>query len=286
MNKNLCKMVVENKERVVPFLFTERQIDIMKRWINGKHMNNPEKTYLYSSIRKKIEALSFLRTEFYQHGSDMIPKRVNEAKDILKEIGESRAFISGSFLFSKKYNDIDIYIISKRRRQYHKENRHFIHITEKDLEKPILQSAARYCVSTFEININKPLIKRMKFNDLVVNYETAIVEMLDKEEEKTTREVVFEYYLQLKKTVLNSHDLYTKTVDINNSKNKMEIINGMIKELLLKNYSRRYVYDELVGFVRRLKEDIKEFKANENLIIYKNLFEKIKDECRRAEIET
>ena len=281
MNNKICKKLLKNKEKFVPYLFTDKQIKVISKHINNKPMTNTEKVYLYSSIKRKIDALSLLKEEFYFYGTNMIQERLKKAKELLKEIND-KAFISGSFLFSKNYNDIDLYIISNRRKQYHKGKMHFIYITEEDLKKPIFQSAAKYCVSNFEITMDKPIRKRMKFNDLIVNYETTIVELLDKEDEKTIREVLFEYYIQLKNTILSSYEVYTKTINIINTSKSINILNNMVKELLLKNYSKRYIYDELSNFVKRLDGDIKEFKANENLKIYRTLFNEVKNECRRA----
>ncbi|MDP7141199.1 MAG: hypothetical protein QGH19_03300 [Candidatus Woesearchaeota archaeon] len=281
MNNKICKKLLKNKEKFVPYLFTDKQIKVISKHINNKPMTNTEKVYLYSSIKRKIDALSLLKEEFYFYGTNMIQERLKKAKELLKEIND-KAFISGSFLFSKNYNDIDLYIISNRRKQYHKGKMHFIYITEEDLKKPIFQSAAKYCVSNFEITMDKPIRKRMKFNDLIVNYETTIVELLDKEDEKTIREVLFEYYIQLKNTILSSYEIYTKTINIINTSKSINILNNMVKELLLKNYSKRYIYDELSNFVKRLDGDIKEFKANENLKIYRTLFNEVKNECRRA----
>jgi len=281
MNNKICKKLLKNKEKFVPYLFTDKQIKVISKHINNKPMTNTEKVYLYSSIKRKIDALSLLKEEFYFYGTNMIQERLKKAKELLKEIND-KAFISGSFLFSKNYNDIDLYIISNRRKQYHKGKMHFIYIAEEDLKKPIFQSAAKYCVSNFEITMDKPIRKRMKFNDLIVNYETTIVELLDKEDEKTIREVLFEYYIQLKNTILSSYEIYTKTINIINTSKSINILNNMVKELLLKNYSKRYIYDELSNFVKRLDGDIKEFKANENLKIYRTLFNEVKNECRRA----
>ncbi len=283
MNKKICNKVIENRAQFVPTLFTERQVGLLEKYLLQKRLSPAEKTYLYTAIRRKIEALSLISRGFYQYGQGMIPERARLAKKILEELGQEKAFISGSFLFSPKYKDIDIYVISERRKEYHDKLNHFIHLTYKDLEKPLFQSAAGYCISTFEIQAQKPIYRRMKFNDLVLNYETAVVEILDKEDEKTIRDIVFEYNLHLKKILLNSFELHAETSRIRKSKDKIELLNSMVKELLLKGYSRRYIYDVLVSFVKQLESDINEFRANENLIIYRGLFDEVKNECRRAE---
>ena len=126
MNQNICNTIIENKGKFIPQLFTEKQVEIMQRYMQNKPLTNTEKTYLYSSRKKKIEALQILKEEWYVNGKNMIPERVEKAKQILRELHKEKAFISGSFLHAKEFNDIDIFIVGKRRKQYREEKRDFI----------------------------------------------------------------------------------------------------------------------------------------------------------------
>lgn len=285
MNKKICNLIIKNKEKFIPLLFTEKQVLILKNYFSNLKLSNTEKVYLYSTIKKKIDALNILREEFYVIGDGMIKERVEKAKDIIKELHKERSFISGSFLFSQKYNDIDIYIISNRKKQYHRGKNHFIFLTEKDLKKPIFISSIKYCVSNFFIEEIDPLIKIPSFNDFIIAYEMAINEALDNDDQKEIRSLIFEYNLQIKGMVLDSHSLFkefNKIIRLNQYE-KIKLINSMAKEILLKSYSRSYLYSELLTFIKRLEESVVEFKANENLKIYIDLLNEVKDECRRAE---
>ncbi len=283
MNRKICNLLVENRERVVPFLFTHKQVDIISRYLANKSLCNTERTYLYSSIKRKIDALSSLNREFYYYGADMMPERVRQAREIL--IKYPNAFISGSFLFSKKYNDIDLYILSNRRKQHHKGKIHFIHITKEDLKKPIFQSAAKYSVSNFFVELGNPIILRPNFDDFLMTYELAVNEILDNGDQKGIRDILFEYFIQLKGEVIDSFSLNKKFNEIKKLKTKERIkyINSLTKELLLGIYSNKYVYNELSPFVTRLREDAENYKANENLLIYIDLLNEVKNKCRRAE---
>lgn len=281
MNKKICKMIIENRKRVVPHLFTARQLNIMNKYINGTEMTPTEKTYLYSSIKKKIKAIDLFHTEYYVTGRHMISERVANAKEILEELNKDRAFISGSFLFSEKYNDIDIFIISRKRTQYRKGKRHFIFITESDLKKPIFASPALYSVSNFLIpDFKTDKKRRSQFDENVLAYELSIGEVLDNEESDYIRYLVIEYYLQVKNRLLNAYELQYEVNMIRNNSKNIEIINMMIEKIIKNSYSSRYIYDILARFTKRLAEDIKSYKANENLIIYKEVFDKIKNDCR------
>jgi hypothetical protein len=285
MDKNICKKIIENKERFIPHLFTERQVGIMEKYVGKRKLSSTEKTYLYSTIKKKVGALAILKEEYHIAGREMIPERVEKAKEILKEINKDKAFISGSFLFKKDHKDIDIYVISRRRKDYYKGNKHFIFITEKNLRNPIFFSSLKYSVANFSTEEVKPAIKRLEFNDLITAYEMAINEIIDNDDQKMVRDVVFEYYLRVKKIILDSFSLYKKFYEIKKKKikEKVKIINDMAKELLLKLYSKKYLYNELGPFLKQLERAIKEYKTHDNMIIYLNLLREVKDECRRAE---
>lgn len=68
-----------------------------------------------------------------------------------------------------------------------------------------------------------------------------------------------------------------------NQKKKVDIINKMVKSLLLKLYSKRYMYQELLSFIKQLRKNVERYKRNENILIYIDLLTEVKNECRRAQ---
>lgn len=278
MDEKMCKVILEHRQQLVPTLFTERQVDIVQKYFYHKKLTSSEQTYFYSAIRQKMEALHFLQEEFHVTGEGMIPKRVEEAKQILKKINKPKAFISGSYLYKQKYNDIDIYIIARKKKSYHKENKHFIFITEKILQNPIFISSWRCSVANFSLE-TKPIIKRPSFEHLNLTYQMAINEILNKEEESTMREIVFMYYLHVKKEILDSFHLYQKTKEITVQEDKVKIVNKMMRELILALYTRKYLYVHLAKFVKQLKEDYSK-EPYPNFPIFIDLFSGVKNECR------
>jgi predicted nucleotidyltransferase len=285
MNEKICKMVVAKKTLLVPSLFTEKQVSVLERYISGRKLSRTEQACLYSAIKKKVDALGALKEEFYEKGSGIIKERVERAKEILHRINKEKAFISGTFLYAKNYNDIDIYIISRKRKQHYRGKEHYIYITESDLRKPIFLSASKCSVANFHIEEKEPIIKRPSFNDLIVTYEMAINEILDDSDQKTLRDVIFEYHLQTRKEVLDSYTLHSMTKELKSRSRaeKINEVNRMVKEILLHAYSNRYTYLELIKFLSRLRKDIASMTTNDNLIIYRDMLTEAKDECRRAE---
>lgn len=284
MDKYICKKVLEHKQQFIPHLFTVKQIKLLEKYLTQKKLTNTEKTNLYSTLKKKIEALGILKEEYYVRGIEMIPERVERAKEILKELNYENAFISGSFLFKRDYGDIDIYVIGRTRKQYHLGKRQFIFITEKELKTPLFFSAAVYSVSTFPVKV-KPIIKKVKISEIMFTYQVSINEILDNDDQKTLRHLLFYYYLYVKKKIVDSHALYIswKELLILPRKERIQKINQLTQEILCALYSSRYLYIGASKFQHTTTKLMKEYSTN-NLPIYNNFAQEVKNECRRAEI--
>ncbi len=285
MNRNLCKKIIENKEKFKA-LFASRQIEIIEKYQNNVQLSNTEKTYFYAIVKKKIEALLLLKEDFHINGQQMIPKRIEESKNILRNINK-KAFISGSFLFKEEYNDIDIFVISKKRRSFFEGKKHYTYITEKDLKKPILNSSLQYCVANFSINIPKPEIKRPEYRDVIFAYQQAIAEILNDEDQKTIRSLVFENFLVENVNVPDSYTTYLLMIDILElpKQKRIEKVNEITKNLLKKMFSKKYLYREILTLDKQYDNVIAEWKKHDNILIYKEMIKDVKNSCR-SKIET
>lgn len=283
MDEKILNIVLEHRKLFVPSLFTHRQVDLIRKYSRHEMLNNTEKTYLYSAIKRKIDALKTLREDFYITGGEMIPERVEKAKKILTTLNESKAFISGSFLFNKKYNDIDIYVVSKRRKSYYRHDLHFTFITKSDLQKPLFVSAIKYSVATFHLLI-KPIIKRHPFGELFFTYQWVINQVLEQEDQKEIRNVIFQYNLQVHQKILNARELDTifKEVKIMPNEKKISEINRMTKAILLVTFSKKYLYN-ILSVQLRSTEKMKEEYDTDNIPIFLNFIKEVQDECRRVE---
>jgi hypothetical protein len=282
MDDKICKIVVGNKDSFVPFIFTDKQHIILKKYLDKKTLTNNEKVYLYSSISKKIKALSLLKQEFYIKGKNMIPQRVEKSKSLLSNLNKN-AFVSGSFLYKKNFDDIDVFVLSKKRKQYTKNKIHYVFITHKDLEKPMIASAMNYCVSNFELPIINVKIKKYGLENTLLAYQMSISE-LKEEEFKSLKNIIMEYYLLVKGVVLDSYELTMKYEEIRKG-DSIKKINSMAKDLLLKSYSKRYLYDEFAKLSVNLSKLIKKYD-DQDIVIYKDFFDEIKNECRNFKGET
>ncbi|MBI2147700.1 hypothetical protein HYU19_04445 [Candidatus Woesearchaeota archaeon] len=286
MNKKICRTVVENRKRLVPALFTAQQVDLLKKYLKGQSLNRTEQAYLYSTIKKKTDALLAFKEEWHITGLELISERVEEAKKILRELGKEKAFISGSFLYAEKYNDVDVFIVGKRRKEETKGKKNFVYINEQDLQKLVFISMMKCCVANFQPVITTKKRWKPMWNDLIMTYELAISEVLDDDDQKTVREILFAYYYQAKKRILDSQTLYQKHASFKKmpKQERIKMVNDMIKQLINIIYSPKYIYNAVTSFKKQIDDAIEEYPKHDNLRIYANLLKEVKNECRATEI--
>ncbi|MEA2036980.1 MAG: hypothetical protein U9O94_05695 [Nanoarchaeota archaeon] len=278
MNEKTLEIVLGKKTLFVPLIFTNKQFNILEKYSRGLRLSNAEKKALYTSIKKKMEALdSFLieqkDLEYWVNSPDeIIPSRLKEAKKILEEYSKKHkmVFIAGSFLFSKRYGDMDIFVIRERGyKEEHDGNKHIVFLPEKKLFAPIFQSASLISVSNFRIP-KKLRKKRHSLSEIMATYHEAVIERMRKEEKpEAIRNLVFEYNLRCK-DLINGKQL--KEISDKVTLDEMDII---MKTLCMKLFSATYLYVEVHTYIQTLKESIKNIKLNKHLIIFKNTYEEM-----------
>jgi len=279
MNENILKIILNKKELFVPLLFTVKQFNILKKYDARITLSNAEKKALYTSIKKKMEALGSIimeqrDIEFYVNTPDsIIPERLKQAQTIIENYSKkhNKLFISGSFLFSKDYNDIYIFIIHQRGyKEEWDDNKHIIFLPERKLFEPLFQSASLISVSTFAIpqNVKK---KKPTLSEVMSLYHEAVIEYIKKDKKpEIMRRLIFEYNLFCHNKILNAKELneLLKSADI-------FYLNTIIKEFCKKLFSKSYLYVELRTYINTLNQSIKNIKLNEHLIIFKNTYEEL-----------
>lgn len=279
MNKNLSKIIVSREALFVPWVFTKKQFDTIAKYSASHPLSNAEKKSLYTSVRKKMLALeSFVRQqkdcEYWINGSlDVMPDRLPEAKSLLDSYSKEydRVFISGSFLFSKKYNDIDIFVVWKRGyMEKWDKNKHIIFLTEKRLAQPVFQSTSLISISNFRIpgRIEK---KRMSLSKLTTTYHEAVIEKMRGETKpEQLRSLIFDHNLFCRNRLLTAKELQEASAGT-----ELADLDVMIKELCGKLFSRSYLYVEMHTYIATLEQSIKKVRPNAHLIRFKNTYEEM-----------
>ncbi|MDO8740906.1 MAG: hypothetical protein Q7J54_05035 [Candidatus Woesearchaeota archaeon] len=279
MNEKILKIVAEKEELFVPLIFTEKQFSVLKKYSNRLRLSNAEKKSLYTSVKKKMEALDSLSREqkdreyWVSGSSEIIPARLAEAKKLIDGYSKKhdKVFIAGSFLFSKEFNDIDVFIIAKKGyKEKWDENKHVIFLSEKRLTNPVFQSASLISASNFMIP-NNAKKKKPSLSRLMGTYHEAVIEHMRKEKKpESVRRLVFDYNLFCRNRLLNGREL--KEIS---SKIKLEHLDMLMKELCKNIFSETYLYVEVHTYIKTLEESIKNIKPNSHLVRFKNAYEEM-----------
>lgn len=282
MNKKILKQIVEHSDLFVPLIFTIKQISVIQRYLAEKKLSNSEKKALYSSITKKLSAIVALvkvnePKQYYINGnSNILPERLLQAIKLLDEYSKkypvsSKIFIAGSFLFSKEFNDIDIFIVRERGyKEVFEEDKHIIFLSEKKLSQPVFQSAALISVANF-IAARKIIKKKSSLPNLMSLYHEAVIEKLNNEKKpEAIRNLIFNHYLTCQNKLLDGKELKELT-----NTAALENIDTMLNELCKKLFSKLYLYVELQDYIKTLIVSIKNIKLNTHLVRYKNIYEEI-----------
>lgn len=276
MDSGILKIISQNKEMFVPLIFTQKQFSILERYSAGEKLGLAEKKSLYTSITRKIKALGLVQAKpkdnFYIKGGQYLsPDRIVMAKEIINKFPNEQIFIAGSFLFSKKYRDIDIYILRERGyKEIQDQEKHLIYLTRKKLADVVFQSAALISVSNFE-NTLKPRLRKIFLHQLMSIYHEAVIEYLQNDEKKDNlRELIFHHNLICQHKLINALEIQEIMAQI-----KINQIDEMFTNLCKSLFSKTYLYVEVLEYIRTLKESIKNIKQNFHLEHYKNTYEEL-----------
>ena len=288
MDTKILNSIIENKQLFVPLIFTEKQLNVIIKYKDNSKLSSAEKKALYTSITKKMKALELIKfekeNEYYINGiSDIMPKRLNEAKEIINNYSKKyeKVIVSGSFLFSENYNDIDIFILRKKGyKEEHRDKHHLIYLTEKRLQKQVIQSATMISISNFLIS-NKRIINRPTLSEVMSTYHEAVIEKMNKEKKpEMLRSMLFDYYLFCKKIFLNGKEMGILSKEVT-----LHDLDSYVKELCKALFSEQYLYVQIHEYIATLKDTIKTEKPNEHLIRFVDTYEELIYGKRRSKAE-
>lgn len=289
MNKNILKTILQMKGSFIPLIFTEKQFNVLRKHSAKARLSNAEKKALYTSIKKKMEALNLFSREqkdkeyYINSPNEIISIKLKEAKQLIDNYSKEydNVFIAGSFLFSEDSNDIDIFIIKEKGyKEIWDKNKHLIFLSEKKLADPVFQSASLISISNFIIP-RKIKKKKPSLSALMATYHEAVIEYMKKEKKpESIRRLVFDYNLFCKNKLLNGKEL-----KITSEKLQLNDLNVLIKGLCKRFFSETYLYVAVHDYINTLKQSIKNIMPNKHLITFKNTYEEMIYGKQRNKVE-
>lgn len=268
------EMIEENEKMLVGRIFTKLQLGILRKKIQKKSLDINERTYYYKYIKPKVQAmLSFLGVSPVSISGEehIIKERMPEAVKMLNKFSRKhknqKIMISGSFLFNEKYNDMDIFVFSRYKKEDYKKGKiHVNFLPESALDSLFFSSLSQISISNFKYTLKTEFA--IKLEDILQTYEILINYILNKKEfTQELRKFFLEAEYFSKKVILNPKQLYElrKTATY---KNIIKLLSDTLVNSLLYGYPRKKLQDNLKQHIGDYAELLKEYKKAKNLEVY------------------
>ncbi len=274
------KSVIENETLLKKRIFTEIQLNTLKKKLKNQKLTTTEKAYYYKYIKPKINAMFSLLniSKFNIQGKEniiqaRIPTAINIIKNISKKHKNKKIMISGSFLFSKDYNDIDVFIFSKYNKEDYTDGKaHINFLPESALNSLFFSSLSGISISNFSYETKNEF--NISLKKIMQSYELLVNCILNKEDyQKELRNFVLESEYVSKKIVLNPKQLY-ELKKIIEKKGVIKTASIQFINSLILGYSRNILL-KLKKYISDYSLLLKRYKNAENINIYINTYKKV-----------
>ena len=188
----------------------------------------------------------------------LLKERIKSAEELLKQIPAKYCFITGSFLYKKKYHDIDIFVISRSKREFVVNNKKakITVIDFNDLHSLFYRSVSKSCIAK---NILPAKQLKVTFSDYWNVINEAIPTLMNEKDtyHKNVRFLILytEYFRAGE--VLDTFQLARKIEQFKYYKEildyvKTEIVKITKKEIKF-SYAKRFFYTQ-AGYYKDLQE--------------------------------
>lgn len=192
------------------------------------------------------------------HNVQIIEERINVTKALLDEIPAKYCFITGSFIYKEKYRDIDIFVVTRSKKQIKVGNKKakVTIIDFNDLYSLFYHSISKSCIAK-NIVPTKPL--KVTISDYWHVVNEAVPTLLNQKNKyhKDVRFLVL--YTEYFKTgeILDTFQLDKKISDFRNYQDVLEYIKENVPLVInrhrKKSYLKRFFYTQ-AGFYRDLRD--------------------------------
>ncbi|HIH37813.1 hypothetical protein J4460_00240 [Candidatus Woesearchaeota archaeon] len=270
------------KEQVVPCIFSENYYRILKAKIRGNKLTKNEQYYYNHFIKKKLQGIfNLLNIDENIKGKEYIKKdRLKKAISILKKYARKhknqKLLISGSFLYNEAYNDCDVFVISKYKKEYYREGKIHINFLPESVEKTLFfQSISAISIANFTLN-NK-VEEEFNLSDLLHLYEVVILLIIQKDDYlQELRDLVLRLEYVSGRVILSSLQLKIITEKITKSKNPIQVIGKYVVAMIINAYPPAIIKKTLTNFIE--KNSLPERgKVQKNWQIYNQTYKEAKE---------
>ncbi|MBC8500343.1 MAG: hypothetical protein ISS25_01615 [Nanoarchaeota archaeon] len=275
------EMIKKNENQLKGRIFTQLQLNIIKKKLRKEQLNTNEKTYYYKYIKPKLKAmLSFFNIDEinFKGKENIITERIPKAIRILSKIKQKhknkKIMISGSFLFNRDYHDIDAFIFTKYNKEdYNKGKLHVNFLPETTIDSLFFNSLSQISISNFSYTPKKEF--NIELNHTLKSYELLVNQILNEEEyQKELRTFLLEVEYTSKGVILNPKQLYDlreKTI----KRNTIKVLSNILINTLILSYEKKTLNQNLKQHIKDYKGLLNVYKSSRNLKIYIQTYKQV-----------
>ena len=193
------------------------------------------------------------------HNEKIISERISQAKEIFKQLPSKYCFITGSFLYKKKYNDIDIFVVSRTKKKLKVKNKKakITTIDFNDLYSLFYHSISKSCIAKNILPV-KPL--KVTISDFWHVINEAIPTLLNQKNKfhKNVRFLILYVEYFRSGDILDTFQLDKKIKQFKSYKEIIEYVKEnvpkIINKKIKKSYIKRFFYTQ-AGFYKDIKDE-------------------------------
>lgn len=189
---------------------------------------------------------------------NIIKERIEKANDILSQIKARHCFITGSFLYKEKYKDIDLFVVTRSKKNFSlKDKRIKITIIDfNDLYSLFYHSASKSCIAK---NILPSKSLKVTLSDFWNVVNEAVPTLLNQKNKfhKSVRFLVLYTQYFLTGEVLDTFRLNKKIRSFNKYLEILAYVKKSVPQIIhkyaKKSYAKRFFYTQ-AGYYKELHD--------------------------------
>lgn len=171
----------------------------------------------------------------------IIKEREKQAEKIFEKLPYRYCFITGSFLYEKNYNDIDVFVITRSKKKIELKNKTTIQTLDfNDLHSLFYHSSSKYCIAKNILPKKELKVTIADYWDVVNEAVTAIFNNKKEFKKKIRTLILYTEYLKDNK-ILDSKDIKEKIEQFKDYKEVLEYIKNNIILIIHKKTNKSYI---------------------------------------------
>ncbi len=260
----------EIKGDIVPTLFTQHQFELIEKKMTGKKLTPSERNEFSRTVSRKMKAINKILEKdaggIFVYGKEkMLPERLSLAvkyvKDFSRKFKNNQVLISGSFLYSEKHNDIDVFVISKYDKDdFHLGKFHINYLTEDVRESLFFASLKKLCVTNKKIELVE-IKEDVNLDTFISIYQELFGDLARgfSAIKNTLREFLLQASFIARRQIFDSKEIRDQISSVLKLKRPKEIIKKIFVETVVLGANAREALKSMNEMIKKYKDVSKEY---------------------------